>query len=505
MRSPQHSAWPTPPHAFGPSRLALPGHAEKSAATTCPVPPATRMFPTGGEVEPGPATPLDPVATCRLGSGVNVEPWLRTLVHPSRSTSVILAYAGGSHGRIRRERDHGSRTARGVGKCLLGSPAARPFVARCSRHSYGDRLGPTARAEPPSNLGRAAGPETAAFSREGAMRRGGPGGRRRHLRPSTFVPSVPERDANPARDSDSAEPVAEKGASSCRLVRPTPPSQHLHFSPRARPPFFHPFFAVVFGRIVDAGLTALVAGHHLRSLVKFVCPPSWRADTRLRCPAGPAAAMFVILYLSHGFNAQTTTALLGTLVSLALIGVLATLFVDLARIVNLGSEETTFLQISAAQVNLEGLLLGGIIIGSLGVLNDVTATQARCGVLPHGQSHVVRGRSTIRIGIGLDHIASTVDTLVRPTRCLLAPSAAFPLATVRRRISPAPAGRGDRPGLGGKHRAGGFGAHHHRPGHPRRQSSGARTPRGVDPGADVRRSRQATTPRRADDGLRTAR
>lgn len=150
-------------------------------------------------------------------------------------------------------------------------------------------------------------------------------------------------------------------------------------------------------------------------LVKFVLPALLRGESPLLVAiVGSAVVMFVIMYMAHGLNAQTTTAVLGTLASLALIAVLAGLFVGLSRLVNLGSEEATFLQVSAAQVDLRGLFLGGVIIGSLGVLNDVTVTQAsavwalKAANPAAGAVELYRGA----MRIGRDHIASTVDTLV---------------------------------------------------------------------------------------------
>lgn len=150
-------------------------------------------------------------------------------------------------------------------------------------------------------------------------------------------------------------------------------------------------------------------------LVKFVLPAILEGrDPMLVAIVGSAAVMFVIMYLAHGVNAQTTTALLGTLASLAIIGVLASVFVSAAHIFNLGTEEATFLQISASQVDLRGLLLGGVIIGSLGVLNDVTVTQASAVWALHEADPAAKAVGLYRraMRIGRDHIASTVDTLV---------------------------------------------------------------------------------------------
>ena len=129
---------------------------------------------------------------------------------------------------------------------------------------------------------------------------------------------------------------------------------------------------------------------------------------------GAAGIAIAGIYLSHGFNALSTTALLGTLSSLMLTAVLAVVFVGLSRLTGLSSEEAAFLQITAQQVNLQGLLLAGIIIGTLGVLDDVTVTQAsavwQLRVANPSLGAVALYRSAVRIG--RDHIASMVNTLV---------------------------------------------------------------------------------------------
>jgi uncharacterized membrane protein len=150
-------------------------------------------------------------------------------------------------------------------------------------------------------------------------------------------------------------------------------------------------------------------------LVKFILPAILAGENPLAVSiVGSAAIMFVALYLAHGVNARTSTAVLGTLASLALTGGLALLFVGAARFTGLASEEATFLQVSADQINLQGLLLGGIIIGALGVLDDVTITQSSAvweihDANPSLGSKALYGKA---INIGRDHIASTVNTLV---------------------------------------------------------------------------------------------
>lgn len=160
--------------------------------------------------------------------------------------------------------------------------------------------------------------------------------------------------------------------------------------------------------LVGLGLSLLI-------LVRFVLPAILEgSDPVLVAVTGSAAIMFVTLYLAHGVNVRTTTAILGTLLSLALTGGLAIAFVELSRFTGFGSEEATFLQISAEQVNLEGLLLGGIIIGTLGVLDDVTVTQASAvwELRVANPSYSVKRLYSSALRIGRAHIASTVNTLV---------------------------------------------------------------------------------------------
>lgn len=151
------------------------------------------------------------------------------------------------------------------------------------------------------------------------------------------------------------------------------------------------------------------------SLVVFVMPAILEGSNPLAVAiVGAAAIMFVTLYLAHGLNARTSAAILGTMASLALTGLLAIIFVEVGKFTGFGSEEASFLQLSADQINLQGLLLGGIIIGTLGVLDDVTITQASAvwELRLANPSYGVRDLYRSAIRIGRDHVASTVNTLV---------------------------------------------------------------------------------------------
>lgn len=179
--------------------------------------------------------------------------------------------------------------------------------------------------------------------------------------------------------------------------------------------------ALIFAAVVIAlgrvrGLAALVGiGVSLGILVQFVLPAILAGRNPLAVAVvGSAGVMFIALYLSHGVNVRTTSAVLGTLASLAITALLALLFVELTKLTGFASEEATFIRVASATINLQGILLGGIIIGSLGVLDDVTVTQSsavwelRLANPAMGAAELYRAA----IRIGRDHIASTVNTLV---------------------------------------------------------------------------------------------
>lgn len=128
---------------------------------------------------------------------------------------------------------------------------------------------------------------------------------------------------------------------------------------------------------------------------------------------GASAIAFLALYLSHGFTHKTTIALLGTLGGLGVTAILAAAFQGMIQITGFASEEARYLQAVGARVNLSGLLLGGVIIGALGAIDDITITQASA-VRELNDANPGLGRARLfksGMRIGRDHVASTVNTL----------------------------------------------------------------------------------------------
>jgi uncharacterized membrane protein len=142
---------------------------------------------------------------------------------------------------------------------------------------------------------------------------------------------------------------------------------------------------------------------------------------------GATVIAFCTLYLAHGVNDRTTVALLGTLGSLALTAMLAVGFSSAARLSGLASEESAILLSFAPDLDFRGLLLAAVIIGTLGVLDDVTITQVSAVWELHRTDPERSARQLYSAGIriGRDHIASTVNTLV-----LAYAAAALPLLLI---------------------------------------------------------------------------
>lgn len=119
------------------------------------------------------------------------------------------------------------------------------------------------------------------------------------------------------------------------------------------------------------------------------------------------------LFLAHGFNVATAVSLLSTMSALLLTGLLALLFVWASKFTGFADESVGFLDVLGASVDPRGLLLAGILIGSLGVLDDVTVTQVSAVWELKRASPASSRRELYERGvrIGRDHISSTVNTL----------------------------------------------------------------------------------------------
>lgn len=183
--------------------------------------------------------------------------------------------------------------------------------------------------------------------------------------------------------------------------------------------------AVLVGRL--KGFTSLI-GMGISFLVIF-----WLIVPRISLGDDPVqiailGSLIIIpatFLLSHGINRKTLIAIAGTLIALIITGFLATFFVEAVKLTGFASEEAGFIQaIKPGVVNIKGLLLAGIIIGLLGILDDITISQSAIVE----QLKLANPKFTElelykkAMQVGKDHIASMINTLI-----LVYTGAALPL------------------------------------------------------------------------------
>ncbi|MFG3147135.1 YibE/F family protein [Streptomyces sp. NPDC048243] len=171
---------------------------------------------------------------------------------------------------------------------------------------------------------------------------------------------------------------------------------------------------VVVGRM--RGVMALVAlAISFMILNFFILPAILQGSNPLVVAVvGSSAIMLIALYMCHGLSARTSVAVVGTLLSLLLIGILGSVFIDWAVLTGNTDDNTGLIHGLYPSIDMSGLLLAGVIIGSLGVLDDVTVTQTSAVWELHEANPTMGWRGLYRAGIriGRDHIASVVNTLV---------------------------------------------------------------------------------------------
>jgi uncharacterized membrane protein len=196
-----------------------------------------------------------------------------------------------------------------------------------------------------------------------------------------------------------------------------PPSYLIQDLERGRPMLI--LVALFVGAVVAfgrwQGIRSLVGlGLSFVVIIGFVVPAILRGHSPVAVAVtGAMAIMLISLYLSHGTGPKTTAAVVGTALALGLTAALSIAFVAAASLTGLASDEAQFASFAVGGLSLRGLLLAGIIIGGLGVLDDVTMSQASLVTELH-QANPTAGMAALVAGalrVGRDHIAATVNTL----------------------------------------------------------------------------------------------
>jgi uncharacterized membrane protein len=170
---------------------------------------------------------------------------------------------------------------------------------------------------------------------------------------------------------------------------------------------------ILFGRL-RGGLSLIGLVVSLGIVLAFIVPAIRDgASPGPVAVVGAMAVMLVTISLAHGLGVKSIAAMLGTTVSLIGVALLALLFTELTKLTGFSSEEATIIA-SQSAVSIQGLLLAGMVIGALGVLDDVTVSQASTVIALRKANPSLDGRALYArsIEVGRDHVSATVNTLV---------------------------------------------------------------------------------------------
>jgi uncharacterized membrane protein len=160
--------------------------------------------------------------------------------------------------------------------------------------------------------------------------------------------------------------------------------------------------------IIGLGVSGLVISQFVLPALLAGEPGTWVAL------CGSAAILYVVLYSTHGLSMRTSAALAGTLMGIGLTAAIGWYAIGTSRLTGVADESGGILSSLVGTVDFHDLLMCGVIIAGLGVLNDVTITQASA-VWELRAAAPEQSRRSVFTGamrIGRDHIASTIYTIV---------------------------------------------------------------------------------------------
>lgn len=172
--------------------------------------------------------------------------------------------------------------------------------------------------------------------------------------------------------------------------------------------------ALIFGRL--KGLMSLFGLGTSIAVIAFYIVPQILSGTHplFVSLSGSLMIATVSLFLAHGFNKRTAVAYVGTIITLVIAVIIAVYAVGVTQLFGSGSEDSLMILNDLPGINLQGLLLGGIMLGLLGVLDDITTAQSAVIDELHQANPSLSRKELYRRGlsVGREHIASLINTLV---------------------------------------------------------------------------------------------
>ncbi|CAN5355630.1 hypothetical protein BH10PAT1_BH10PAT1_5300 [soil metagenome] len=172
---------------------------------------------------------------------------------------------------------------------------------------------------------------------------------------------------------------------------------------------------LVAGRKAIGSIIGLILS--LTVIIGFIVPQIITGSNPLFITViGSVVILFFSTYLAHGISKQTTIALISTFIALIIAISFSFAMVNFAKLAGIGDDEAVSLlnASSTSLINLQGLLLSGIVIGTLGALNDITTTQSATIFELKETNKNLKFNELIKKGsrVGREHIVSLVNTLV---------------------------------------------------------------------------------------------
>jgi len=172
---------------------------------------------------------------------------------------------------------------------------------------------------------------------------------------------------------------------------------------------------ILMGRWKGVG-SLLALAFSMMVIIGYIIPHILAGEDPLRVSLiGSTILLGTTLYITYGWNLKTHASVLSMVLALLLTGLLSVFFVSLTRLTGSSQENALFLmQFSSVAIDLRGLLLGGMIIGALGVLDDLISSQSAAVFEIYDANPALGFRRIFEksMRIGRDHVAATVNTLV---------------------------------------------------------------------------------------------
>ena len=160
--------------------------------------------------------------------------------------------------------------------------------------------------------------------------------------------------------------------------------------------------------ILSIGISLLV-------ILFFIIPRILAGDNPIIASLiGSVLFLAITQYLIYGWTLKSQIAMAGIAISIVITGFLSVWFVQYAYLSGFGDENAMFLMQQTQDINIQNLLIAGIIVGTLGVLDDLVIGQTSAVIELHmvNPNLTFRQRFTSAMNIGRDHVAATVNTLV---------------------------------------------------------------------------------------------